>query len=709
MDPAKSADAAAGTPILGRGGSFLRFELALAEGDALERQDDPFVALSDAGRYSRVLLGGIVSGKGGLLLPLAVKIQRSAYRTSGPGPKKDELTNPQIEEAWRRELKNLALCAGADVVSLLDFGEDALVSPPVTFCRRRRVYFHPPCPRCRRLLEDCKDDALLREHGLPEYGSSSARYLYCRRCAAEGPKVFYTLGSPADERPKGRVEIRRRSELYRDFSAIFREKLPEEERRRLAERFPCAGCPDREECYPAAGGAVQAEARLTPLSYYEFRMLPMEACELHYDEFADLLGGASWESVRARARQRGGPGREALLARLDGLYSSPFQWLYRGEGGPRFALEILRLKLALFSRLCRALREYHARCREPHLALGPSKVMVRPIDPGGGMPARWGFRVKLAGVAGPRRLCTDEGPELLEPGTDADKTYISPFLREAEFGREETMRVSIRSASAEGPRARLDGTLCSDAARLDAYLPGDVVRVVPASASGALESLAFWGMLGERVERGFAFTAVLPEGAAGARGSVKAQEFDAGVAFFRRFHVPCDLYPLGMLLFRTLLANDERDIFAVDDAVQRVLKKLALWLEDRGGPSGPRVAAQIQAIVEGEPDIFGPSSILYARGDREGFKAAVPQRLWCDLVLLGFKLATAVPGFSVCANHADYPGDRPEEVLDRVLAELGELQTRVDVELFRRSARDGEIFDACRDLLAELSGPPGPS
>ncbi len=712
MNPAKSPAVPAEVPVLGPGGGLLRFELALAEGDALEKLEDPFVPLSDSGRLARVLLGRIAAGKDGTLVPLAVKVQRSAYRPTAGGARMETLTNPQVEEMWRRERKNLALCAGTDMVSLVDLGEEAFHSRPVTFCKKTRAYFHPLCPQCRAFLEDCRDDPLLRDHGLPEYGSSLARYLHCRSCARSGagPKVFYTLGPASEERLKGKAEVRRRGELYRDLAAILREKLPDEDRRRLARVFPCAGCAHREECWPASAGAgqpVPAEARLVPLSYYEFHMLPMEALELHFDEFADLLGGAVWESVRARARQRGGAGREPLLARLDGVFSSPLQHLYRGDGSGRFALEVLRLKLALFGQLCRALREYHARCREPHLALDPSKVMVRPGEPSRGLPARWGFRVKLGGVAGARRLPTDEGPELLQPSLDADKTCLSPLLRETEFGHEETMRVSIQSIQAEGPRVRLEGTVSSDRARLDAFLPGDAIRIIPTGAAGPLENLTFWGVLGERMDRSFRFTALLAEGTVGSPASMKAQEFDAGVAFFRRFHVPCDLYPLGLLLFRALLVNDERDAFAVDDALQRVLKKLALWLEDRDRPDGPKVAAQVRSLLEAE-EVFSPSSVLYAREDRQGAQASVPGRLWSDLLLLGFKLVTCVSGFSVCAHHADYPADRPEEVLDRMLGNLGELETQADVELFSRAARDGEIYDVCRELLGEMSGPAGP-
>lgn len=709
MNPAKNPDDPFGVPVFGAGGGFLRLELALAE---VEGAEDPFVPLSDTGRLARVLLGRVAAGKDGTLVPLAVKIQRSAYRPSAVGTRKEALTNPQVDEMWRRERKNLGLCAGTDVVSLWDLGEEAFHSRPVTFCRKTRAYFHPPCPQCRAPLEDCRDDALLRDHGLPEYGATASRYLYCRSCAKRGagPRVFYTLAPASEERLKGKAEVRRRGELYRDFGAIFREDLPEEDRRRLARVFPCAGCAHREECYPApaaSGQLVPAEERLVPLSYYEFHMLPLEALELHYDEFSDLLGGAPWETVRARARQRGGAGREALLARLDAVYSSPPQFLFRGDGTGRFPLEVLRLKLALFGQVCRALRDYHARCREPHLSLDPTQAMVRPAEAGRGLPARWGFRARLVGAASPWRLPTEEGPELLQPSPDADRAFLSPLLRETEFGREETVRVSIQAVQAEGPRTRLEGSLSSDRARLDAFLPGDVIRILPASATGPLANLTFWGVLGERAERGFRFTTILPEGTVASPGAVKPQEFDAGVAFFRRFHVPCDLYPLGMLLLRALAVNDEKDFFSVEDALQRLLKKLGLWLEGRNEAAGSRVAAEVRALLEAEREAFDPAAILYAKEDRERAGGAVPARLWSDLMLLAVRLVTNVAGFSVCAHHADYPADRPEEVLDRVLVELGELEARTDVELFSRAARDGDIHDACRELLAEMSGPAG--
>jgi len=59
---------------------------------------------------------------------------------------------------------------------LVDLGEELFRNPPVTFCKKIRVYFHPLCPRCKGPLRDCRDDSLLRDHGLAEYSRSVQRY-----------------------------------------------------------------------------------------------------------------------------------------------------------------------------------------------------------------------------------------------------------------------------------------------------------------------------------------------------------------------------------------------------------------------------------------------------------------------------------------------------------------------------------------------------
>jgi hypothetical protein len=683
----------------------------LAAGDdSLESKDDPFVPLNDAGRFSRVLLGRVASGSNHTLHPVAVKLQRGSYRPAASGSAKETMTNPLLEEMWRREREHLLKCAGDEVIPLIDLGENSFRSRPVTFCKKVRAYFHPPCPKCRGPLADCRDDALLRDHGLPEFSKTITRYLACAACTAgSGRKTFYTLSPGTEEHVTGEADVRRRTELYRDFGAIVN-SLSEKERSSIAGGFPCAACPHREECYPAEGAQgkpIPAETRLVPVSYHEFHLLPLEVMELHYDEMSDLIGGASWQVLRDRVRQTAAPGREPVLSAIDPVFTSPIQWIYRGDTSGRFALEVLHLKLNLFSQVCRGLRAYHARCREPHMDVSPSQVMVDIIPGSTNFPSRWTFRAKLIGVAGPNRFATVGAPagvlpDLLVPAADVDRIFVSPLVRKAEFGREESLRVTVRSVKTEGSRTRIEGSASSERARMESCQPGDVLRFVPAAGSGPLEGLTLWGTVDAPEERGIRFTAVLD---AAADGSKKPGDFDAAVAIFPRFQVPCDLYGLGMLFFRTLLVNDTTDLLAVDDGVQRVLKKLALWLEGKKSPAAARVAGELMPIVEREKEVFSSPAVLFLQEDRDERPRALPTRLWSDVLLFGFKLLTTIEGFSFATGHADFPVDHPEGMLDLVMTELAGLEDRVRIELFSRGDRDREISDVVGEILDELSSP----
>jgi len=117
------------------------------------------------------------------------------------------------------------------------------------------------------------------------------------------------------------------------------------------------------------------------------------------------------------------------------------------------------------------------------------------------------------------------------------------------------------------------------------------------------------------------------------------------------------------------------------------------------------VAGELMPIVEREKEIFSSPAILYLQEDREERVRALPTRLWSDCLLFGFKLLTAVEGFSFSTSHADYPTGHPEGTLDLVMTELAGLEDRIRIELFSKGDRDREIADVCEELLNELSTP----
>jgi hypothetical protein len=257
---------------------------------------------------------------------------------------------------------------------------------------------------------------------------------------------------------------------------------------------------------------------------------------------------------------------------------------------------------------------------------------------------------------------------------------------------------------ADGARIRLEGSASSERARMENVQRGDVVRLISASAGGPLEGLTIWGTVDGPEERGLRFIAFF-DAPPSFDASKKPADFEAVVAVFPRFQVPCDLHGLGMLYFRTLLVNDGNDLLTVDDAIQRVLKKLALWLDGKKSPAASRVAGELMPIVEREKEVFSSPAVLYLQDDRDERPRVLPPRLWSDLLLFGFKLVTAVPGFSFSTGHADCSAERPEGLLDQVMTELAALEDRVRIELFSKADRDREIFEICSELLDELPGP----
>ncbi|HVR73746.1 MAG TPA: hypothetical protein VMT52_05415, partial [Planctomycetota bacterium] len=165
-----------------------------------------------------------------------------------------------------------------------------------------------------------------------------------------------------------------------------------------------------------------------------------------------------------------------------------------------------------------------------------------------------------------------------------------------------------------------------------------------------------------------------------------------------------------MLLFRLLLVNDARDFFAVEEAVRRVLSKLADFSAGLAGGSGspparsPSIAGLLEPLLEDEDQVFDSSSIAFLRADREQRVNAIPPRLWSDILLFAFRLVTSIPGFSFRSRQAGGEDDRPEAAVDEVLVEIEEIEARTHIELFGRAERAREVADACDDLIAEITG-----
>lgn len=732
--PAHDEDAA---PVLGSAASGLRFEPVFdipAGGASFDEMREPFAVLSDVvGRYSKVLLARVVMGKDSTIQYLAWKMQRSDYYAAKAT---DLLTNLEIEARWEQEYRNLAQFRNTneEVVTLSELGqnpdaaapesEGVLISKPITFCKHTRRYFHPFCPECLSYLRDCKDEALLAHHGLPSYARSSARYLYCPECSAKASgreATFYSYALTPEELPGSRARVVRRSAMFREWrrvlSANEERKLAPEREKRATQIFPCFTCAQREACYndkEKTGGMPAVEELLYPVSFYEFRALPLQLLHVHYDDFCDLLGGADWDDFKRDFRNRGvSSGQAFVMSKLvEPVLSATHQFIYEEDRSGLLPIEILRLKMIAFTQLCHGVRALHRRCRRPHLDLTPASVMANIIPTGRDLPARWSFQIKIFDLAAtapfvPLPEFAETFAGIFVPPHNYNQLYTSPTIKDTPFGLWEHLHVTIRETATreenETQRVEIEIDLFSDQMRMAEISAHDLLRVVLNAPAHGLGHLEVWGRKTGEMPRGVRMRGVLatpdPQTLA-ALAKIANQSFPNGrVAHYKTYFTPCDVHSLGMLLLRTLLVNDKNDLSRVAKIVERVVQRLTLDLKPEGEVPDHRVIERLQPLLRENEEFFSKNALLYKHEHRERRRNAVPEELWQDILIFAFRLLTHVPGFSICAHHGDYDWDKPEANLERVLQFVQNINHAIHAEIFGSQERNREIWEVCDEVL----------
>lgn len=689
--PARSAAETLRRPFPGG----IRFELVTAEPDSGRTRADlvePFVTLGDRGRFSRTLLAHVVGPDGRPIRELALKVQRDDYPvTDLPG-----WSNADIDTHWQEQYRLWQVAAANEAapapVSVLPEPEEggAPCLPPTLYCKERDAFFTAPCPDCGAALLTCRDDGLLEKHGLPRYDGSLERFLYCTACvdAGRAPR-FYAL-ILADPALRTRAPVAEQTDLYVAFGRLAREGGP----------LPCAGCANVPSCYPEGGSAAADVTRLlTPVSFYDYRCLPLERFALHYDEFAALLGGRAgtgpWpESQPQAAAQR--------------------RYLFQDDPRGKLPLEILRLKLALFTQLVSAVGNLHSATGLPHLALAPENVMVDVSTAGAGLPAFYNFRTRLVGIGGCRRRRFDGldsaalAVPALEPAPVRDATFAAPLLavdRPVVGGR---VAFTGLTPAGEG-RIVLEADLASAEFDVQALRPKDAVHVIVRQGRPvplAVEFLANPTQAGAGSVPLRSTPVVVEEGSAHRLQSLVGQEpVRASLVIHPCLHAPCDLQSLGVFLFTTLLANQTQGPPAVATAARQLSADIAQFAQ-------AHVAAGAEEINEytigklREAEAAGwlaEGQMLDAPDERGGWEGTLGS-FWHAAMLLGLRALTQTPGFGFCRGHDDFDPAHPEGPVDHLRAELDILGHSIDAELLAMHGKRREITEAVARVRARLSG-----
>ncbi len=442
---------------------------------------------------------------------------------------------------------------------------------------------------------------------------------------------------------------------------------------------------------------------------------------LQWDEFCDVLGGARWEQAHEVWVGAGlSPERRTSLYSLAPLFLRSRQFLL-SEGGPCHPLEIFWLKWNLFTSLCRKVLAVHRDYQRPHLGLCPAQVRVRvasPVDDW--LPVRWLFAVELADTAVASSFLHDEMPSemaqslFIPPHQWSSLVYAPPITREWPLGREEPATVLIRSL--DRIHEELDGEvrgllrvhLISSKISGSEFSERDVFRLTFSLPDGDRFPVCLWARKVESAERG-----IIVSGVANALPLsvwdrlVKSSERvfpEAKTSVYRTFHVPCDLYSLGMLLVRALLVNEQQTIGQVEEALRRVVNGLDPVVQGIDQHDDKALSERISSRLKDEGTVFSKSAIMYQRDDQHMAPSLLSDNLWYDALILVLKLVSWIPGFSICRSYGIYDSHRVDAHAEQVLLLAEHLGDQIKTELFGSRQRNREILRACDRVRNELVG-----
>lgn len=670
---------------------------------------DPFIRLLTDAHPLRAYLACLeVDGK--VVVPhLAILMEPNEYPGSGANGVRAPMNNRQLEQIWRQGfLRHGALhsraIAGTDVRALPIGDDDATVPShsPLAWCQKTGAYATPLCPKCLGVMATCRDETLLRRCGLPSFENSLMRFLHCPACAAEQkrPRVFYTYSLQKLDGVAEGVEVRVRSELYRDLGPrIAGTEAPADD------LHPCFGCEHRSSCYPKGGHVddrLPAEELLFPLAYYDFHWIPIDPLPLDFHETAALLGGALPADL-ATETAAGDSLRREVLAELDRPGS---QFLFEGDSTGLLPLESFYLKLAAVADLARGVHQLIAETGFAHLALTPDRLRGQLSVGPTILPVRWGLSLRIGDLlttAPPAELEADRisgDPRLGSLPYPCPEAFLPGGMSRPQIERL-SMRLAVEDLSLETVDGERRAAIRARLTAPDLYRGGehgdhDLVRFTLVVGPAGDQRVVFGGRKVDSVAGGF-----LVSGATGALSAEVCKALESAdlpvsssveVIIAHAFAAPADIVSLGLLMLRLLLTNDHQDASNVDAALAGAIAE-AVKEEADGGLHQAFAAEGISAAA---------IEVLHREIDREAADAAIQSELWEDALTLALRMATNLPGWSICGSQDDYDSVDPGQPVQVVVQELEQLMERARGSLIGSVGRNASVQEVCDDFLADL-------
>ena len=375
---------------------ILNISLLTQNTSLTEKNIFPFITINDSDSLARLIEARIVSDAGSEVKKLFLFVQRDWYTL-----KKNALwpfNNNDVRDSWQKSFSFYADREREDQSFILfsnQLSEKGKILPfsSLFYCKTTKVFFHPPCPKCGRILQQCEDDILLRTSGLYPFSTSLKRYLFCSACGS--PDFFsYEMEQSAPS------FLKDRRTLIKNFADL---KKAEE-----ITAFPCIGCHLHEECYEKDNRVL---TRIVPFSFYPFYMFAFQAASLNALDFIALISGANFQEAESLSESNREFGRVASLKAVTQACAENTPFLF--DHDERYFLEILYLKLTFLGEVIRSFQS-GGKFINPDLKPGIDQIWVKFPENSGMLPYIWNFKIKILGIGG-----NAPSPLLSEPMFDS--------------------------------------------------------------------------------------------------------------------------------------------------------------------------------------------------------------------------------------------------------------------------------------------------
>jgi hypothetical protein len=594
---------------------LVRFESSPAAG--------PFILLREV-PGSRVYLGAICDAEVRIQEWLEIWVQTVEMKEMAFAGYQEQLSNHVFDQYWRAE------CAVAKKTI-----PDKVIVTAMEHDNPGPILIKQPSPGGNMSLaltqvshwRLCKNDSVLTSLGLPPYSTSPYRYLHEPEASGTATFLAVSVDAPAN----AHVQSVDRLNALPEVRVVFN---------------PHAGL---------------------------IRILRFNPLEL--ERYLRILEGAAWDET---APEMTALAPNSQYAQLRAWSASPkgLPFLLHGANESANRLnEIAFLKLAALLDMFKEVRTQVGAHQLPLLNLSLSSFRVSLPGVGDQFPALWAAKCALVkpGQAYPLKIRSTEQRYFIRLGRIEPSPYLPEGLGAHSFG---IGSVRIRNVIAEAEGTVLEGTLVAED-----YLGLDSHDLLWFKLSVGEQRLEFFAhvytseAVGPREARFRTVPTQLAEAVTGhlqrAAGTVFAR---SPYEIWPLLSSPCDMYSLGVMAVRILLANNQSNLPVVLDEVVGLARHLG-----KEKPGEVALPAELKAACERDArllDLVSPHNLIEAGGSPQEARNKINLELWLEAISIVLRLFPGTGVHSFCKDLGDVSPLALETVFDRPIEELERLLLR---------------------------------